>query len=78
MVTTKPIVCISNGEPVPEVNEEFEKAMTESMANAKESFLEEQVFDTVKLMKGKLTLGTTDEKGKKQRETYSFVNHIIN
>ena len=53
MVTTKPIVCISNGEPVPEVNEEFEKAMTESMANAKESFLEEQVFDTVKLKKGK-------------------------
>ena len=78
MVTTKPIVCISNGEPVPEVNEEFEKAMTESMANAKESFLEEQVFDTVKLKKGKLTLGTTDENGKKQRETYSFVNQIIN
>ena len=52
--------------------------MTESMANAKESFLEEQVFDTVKLKKGKLTLGTTAEKGKKQRETYSFVNQIIN
>ena len=78
MVMTKPIVCISNGEPVPEFNEEFEKAMTESMANAKESFLEEQVFDTVKLKKGKLTLGTTDEKGKKQGETYSFVSQIIN
>ena len=68
----------ADGEPVPEVNEEFEKAMTESMANAKESFLEEQVFDTVKLKKGKLTLGTTDVKGKKQREMYSFVNQIIN
>lgn len=73
IVTTKPIVCTSNGEPVPDMNEEFEKAMNESVANAKENFLEEQVFESVKLKKGKLTLTNTDEKGKKQSDTYTFV-----
>ena len=53
--------------------EEFEKAMNESVANAKENFLEEQVFESVKLKKGKLTLTNTDEKGKKQSDTYTFV-----
>lgn len=73
LVTTKPIVCTSNGETIPDMNEEFEKSMNESMANAKENFLEEQVFESVKVKKGKLTLTHINEKGKKQSETYNFV-----
>ena len=72
--TIKPIEYYYKGESVPEMKAEMEKVMAAVLDDLKKIALGKNIYASVTFRKGKLILTERDEKGKKQSETYIFVN----